>query len=288
MITGGNRSAGFTVVETLIVLAVSAILATSALLLVSGRQNKTQFLVAANNMKQQLQQVVNETRNGFYPNSGNFTCSGSGATVTISSGTNKEGTNNTCIFLGKVVVLGLGSDSDAINIYPLVAKRTVTTGGTTRDVASFTEAQPYALGPGTPRDLSTNGSTQNGLNFTFGKYTTATTTINSKKPMVLAFADDLGQYTLNSNGQLDSSVEKLNLYSYDVTPAWPGAGITTSAQVVAKINTTAAANTLASTDVVSAQVCYNSGGTQQSALYTIAGHSQLTVTLRIFSRTGCV
>ena len=72
---------GFTIVETLIVLAVSGLLLISAIVMISGRTNKTQFTTAANDLKQSLEQVINEISSGYFPNANNFQCTAGVAAV---------------------------------------------------------------------------------------------------------------------------------------------------------------------------------------------------------------
>src|ERR1700761_7227045 len=113
---GGHRTAtaGFTIIEVLIVLAISSALLISAAALISGRQAKTEFMTGINNTQQQIQQIINETASGYYPNAGNFTCTGSlvGGVVSFSNAASQQGTNAGCIFMGKAIQFGLGSSGD--------------------------------------------------------------------------------------------------------------------------------------------------------------------------------
>jgi len=146
---GGYRetTAGFTIVEVLIVLAVSSILLLSAIALVSGRQNQTEFTTGINDFKQQLQQLINETASGSYPNSGGFTCNANpGQPVTFSAGAaNNQGTNQGCIFLGKAIQFGLGPTDDQIGVIPLVGNEYESDGVT--PVSTIGQAVPRATWP---------------------------------------------------------------------------------------------------------------------------------------------
>jgi type II secretory pathway pseudopilin PulG len=302
MAAGGKKSAGFTIVETIIVLAVSAGLAASALLLVSGKQNKTQFQVAANNFKQQLEQIINETANGFYPSNNDFQCDGTGATPVISTGTNKQGTNSSCIFLGKAMAFGIGSTgakADAFTALPLVAKRFKA--GTTTDVATFADARPTALASGNNVGHQTGGvekgvnyTTANGLSLVYSRTPTTVSTTASKTYAVLAFAYDLTDYAPAADGTLNSAVQKLNLYSYDINSTWPAGVPAGMKAVVDNIDNTVDLAT-PYTDLItgkaavvtSVELCYASGGTNQSARYVISGQGQLSVTMTIFYSGNC-
>ncbi|HSX06134.1 MAG TPA: type II secretion system protein [Candidatus Saccharimonadia bacterium] len=149
---GGHRAAsgGFTIVEVMIVLAVTGIMFVAAAILINGRQNKTEFTTAINDLQQQLQQIVNETISGYYPNNGNFICNGSATgSVTFTAGSNKQGTNGGCIFMGKALQFGLGGGAAAsgLGILPLVGNQYQAS--TTTPITTVAQAKPRAVYPGT-------------------------------------------------------------------------------------------------------------------------------------------
>ncbi len=116
---------GFTIVETLIVLAVTGALFAMAALLVSGRQSKTEFQVGSRLIDQQIQQVINETQTGFYPSKSDFICTvgPSGALDFTGTGLG-QGTNNDCVFVGKTIVFNSDIDShDKYTVYSLAGRR---------------------------------------------------------------------------------------------------------------------------------------------------------------------
>lgn len=145
MIQGGQDTAhsGFTIVETLIVLAVTGILFVSAVLLISGRQAKTEFVTSINSFQQQLQQIINETASGYYPNNGDFRCSGASHPVTLLGGANQQGTNSGCLFLGKAVQFGLGAGNAAsqLGVIPMVGNQYVSG---SESITTLAEAVPRA------------------------------------------------------------------------------------------------------------------------------------------------
>jgi type II secretory pathway pseudopilin PulG len=151
---GGRRetSVGFTIVEVMIVLAVSSLIVLSALTLVNGRQNKTEFTTGINDLEQQLQQYINETASGLYPGVGGFSCqSASSGPVTFTSTNNAQGTNEGCIFLGKAIQFGLDSAETQLAVIPIVGKQYQADGVT--PVASIGQAipratWPFMIGPG--------------------------------------------------------------------------------------------------------------------------------------------
>lgn len=144
-------SMGFTIVEVMIVLAVSSVIVLSALTLVNGRQNKTEFTTGINDLQQQLQQIVNETASGLYPGLGGFTCQPNTGPATFTSGNKTQGTNQGCIFLGKSVQFGLGPTDDQLAVIPIVGKQYQADGVTpvaTVGQALPRAAWPFTIGPG--------------------------------------------------------------------------------------------------------------------------------------------
>jgi len=149
------------------VLAISGALLISAALLISGRQAKTEFMTGINNTQQQIQQIINETSSGYYPNAGDFTCHGStnGAAVTFQrTGPNKQGTNYGCVFMGKAIQFGLGSsgeDPSTLGVLPLVGDQNYDDPALPNDgaqpVQTLAKAAPRAIFPATPGELA-NGT----------------------------------------------------------------------------------------------------------------------------------
>ena len=100
------KNTGFTIVEVMIVLAITGGLFISAAVMISGRTNKAQFEQSINQITAQLRQSINEVSTGYYPNRG-FQCQANGATVSITAGTTEQGTNSGCMLLGKALQFGV-------------------------------------------------------------------------------------------------------------------------------------------------------------------------------------
>lgn len=145
---GQKWSKGFTIVETLMFLAVTSALLISALTVVSGAQNKTEFSQAVNEFNQQINLVMNNVANGYYANAGNFagdkSCTvdvGTGELAFGASGSGTgQGTSNDCIFSGRAIQFKAGSD---YFVYNLAAKRVSTDPATLEkiEVQSFADAK---------------------------------------------------------------------------------------------------------------------------------------------------
>jgi type II secretory pathway pseudopilin PulG len=279
MKVGGYRkaSSGFTIVETTIVIAVSGGLFLAAVVLISGRTNKTQFVTAANDLKQSLQQVINETATGYFPNSNNVQCTpGVSAMPTLVNGSQQQGTNGGCIFLGKAVQFGATDYDTGFLTYAITGNRLQT--GTQTEVTTLAQAFPEAVAPGSTvvTNLGLTGVTtrtplQNGL-------TAEKVTYSGGETGGFAFLSTLANYSAAGspcNGVCSGS-QGLTLYAIASTAV----GLHDSPGFVDVLDGGSAKYV----PVTQITACFNSGTTNQSAVYTIgeSGNSQ-SVTLRMQS-----
>ena len=116
-----KRSNGFTIVETMIVLAVTGIMFLSVVLLINGKQQQAQFQSSVKDVQSQIRQVMTEVTSG-YNQLGNNTCSSSGGTPKLSPGTTDTlGQNAGCVFLGKALIFG--QDEETFLVAPIVGLR---------------------------------------------------------------------------------------------------------------------------------------------------------------------
>lgn len=96
---------GYTIVEVMIVLAVSGMMFIIAANFINGKQQRTSFFQGTNEMGAILQKVIDDVSNGHYSDVP-LTCSSSGAgtpvNVSLTTG-DTQGRNSACVFLGKVV-----------------------------------------------------------------------------------------------------------------------------------------------------------------------------------------
>lgn len=145
---------GFTIIESMIVLAVTGILFASAVAIISGKQNKAQFQQAVNAVKTEIEQTVSDVQSGYYPNAKNFSCAiGAGGALTISDQDSEsaadQGSNKDCVFLGKVVQFKISDDNYAI--FSLAGLRTASslsaTGAQAIGQAAETKMLQYGIAP---------------------------------------------------------------------------------------------------------------------------------------------
>jgi type II secretory pathway pseudopilin PulG len=142
------NSSGFTIVELLIFIAVSLALFVSAMMVVGGRQHKTEFQTGVNEFVQQLQSIANDVSSGNYERPLDLWCDTSSGSVNFGLSTVAQpGKNSDCIFIGRAVQFApQGSDFSEYRVFSIIGKRLYSPAvGTSRDVRSLSEAEPKVL-----------------------------------------------------------------------------------------------------------------------------------------------
>lgn len=279
---GDSQNLGFTIVEVMIVLAVTGALFVSAAVLISGRTAKTQFEQSINQMTGQIRQQINDVASGYYPNRDNFACAknAAGNGVAITAGTNAQGTNADCIFLGKALHFGAtNADIQRYTIFPVAGLRTTSTGD---EVTSIAAANPNVIYPAAPNTNAPNGTDTTPLQYGLKVSKMYYNGNQSLTTGVVAFLTSLGQY----NGtELVSGSSQVSMLPILNTTIGEDTG-TTAAKI--NSNIVSSANAFA-TPAQSVSICFDSGTTEQSGLVEIGGGNgrQLSVTLTIKGNKGC-
>lgn len=258
---------GFTIVETLIVLAVTSMLFVSVALLINGRQNRTDFLVGVRSLQQQFQQIINETTSGYYPNNGDFSCSVAGPPLSITSVSTALGKNQDCIFAGKTVVVGGTSHLDNYSVYPLAGRRAVN--GV--DVKTPQEARITAIAKSSANPQAPTVSKvklPNGL--TYKNARLAGSPSWTTGAFAVAFLSSLGDFQGTASNTSGSQQIKLATYS-----GW--SSIKSDADNINDEASRALQYPIASSGV---EYCFNSGGTDQSVIIAIDAGLSVTTSVR--------
>lgn len=99
-----SKNLGYTIVEVMIVLAVSGLMFVIAAGFINGKQQKTAFTEGSNELGAQIQSMVDDVADGHYSDIP-LTCnSGGGGALSVSVTTgDTQGRNSECVFLGKLV-----------------------------------------------------------------------------------------------------------------------------------------------------------------------------------------
>lgn len=264
---GGQTTPGFTIVETLIVLAVTAALFLSVAFLINGRQSKTEFQQAINEVVTQIQQTANEVSTGYYPDINNISCTGTGS-LSFSHGNPNQGTNKGCIFIGKIMQFGISGGPGTNEQYA-----TYTLAGCQYDSCDAThDVATSPTGAEVKVALSANQKTDllNGLTTKWMKYNSGASVAGA-----VGFLQTLGTSSPVNCSGLCSGSQQVQLW------------VVVSGSPLGQINP----NAISHSDIVQANdvtICFQSGSTNQSGLVTIGGNGrQTSVTLDIKDTTDC-
>lgn len=274
---GGKKPNGFTISETLIVIAITGVMFSAIVFTLSGRQNKTEFTQAIQEVQSQIQQVIHDVSVGYYPNPNNFQCVAALSGPQFSAGTTEQGANEGCVFLGKAIQFGSVPSSKAgiedFRIYSIAGLQRTAAGD---EVTDYIDAKPTVVAPpATPSGVDTTETKYllHGLTTKEIVYGSPATTVG-----IIAFANSLATY--------EGSAIQSGVQSVRVIPIRTSSLGATKAQAITAINNQFANSVVDPANGV--RLCFVSGGTDQSGLVVIGGTSrQLTVTLSIKGNKTC-
>lgn len=111
--------AGYTIVELLIVLAVTGVIAVSAFSVIAGKQARTELNQSVRDFDSQLQDVINDVAHGYYPSEGaGARCHLASGNITFDASGGSQGSSTDCIFIGKVIQFEPSGPSGSPALYP--------------------------------------------------------------------------------------------------------------------------------------------------------------------------
>jgi type II secretory pathway pseudopilin PulG len=296
---GGFNTAGFTIIETLIVLGVTGVLLLSVLFLIGGKTNEAQFNSGINGARTSFQQVIDNASNGSYPNEGKFTCSLTSGTVTINpSGSSQQGGNYGCTFVGSVVGFNSFAQPSATNqtytVYTVVGQQCTSNSinfAACSNPTTWPATDPYILPSSTSTQakqsllsgislVSTTITDVNGNKITFK---------NNQKPPVIGFLINPAQQASATTAidTLSPGALQLSLYVY----CNPLAGSSTTCSTSCNLPSSGAPLISTTCSLLQANqidLCYDSATTNQSGLITLSGSGvQATVSSQIMGGGTC-
>lgn len=225
----GHDSRGYTIVEVMIFLAISGVMFLIAATFVAGKQGRAEFRQGINDTNSQIQQVINDVSNGFYPSNNNFTCSpnpGPPPSLLISYNASppEQGANQGCVFLGKVIQFGLsGSNGANYNIYTVAGSQFANGASSGNPPTDFTEAVPTTVD-----NSQVNLTEQNVLQWGL----TATKMYDNGTP--ISAVGFMSSFASQTGGSLDAGSQTVNVVAIPSTPITSGGA--TEPQMVSAID----------------------------------------------------
>lgn len=271
---GGKKARGFTIVETLIVLGVTGVLFTVIALTLNGRQQRTEFTQAVQEIQSQIQQVISDVTVGYYPNTNNFTCTPSLSGPSFSAVVTEQGENAGCVFIGKAIQFKANgpTDPEQFNIFTLAGLQRSTSGEEVKTYATPTTTATLA---GVVPNATERKTLKYGLTTRSMTYTGSTATAGT-----VAFVNSLSGASLSGAQQVRLlPVRGANLNQ-------------TTAQATTAINNymkgTSGSPDTQIDPATGVTICFVSGGTDQSGRIVIGNNGRrVTVTLNIRGNTTC-
>lgn len=123
--------AGYTIIEVMLFLIISSALLTSAMAIISGQQQRTQFATGLREFESKLQDIINDVEVGFFPSGNDVVCSVPGmetntdAAPVLSVATSEQGTSQECMYMGKAIQFFKGAEgvTDSYRVITVAGKR---------------------------------------------------------------------------------------------------------------------------------------------------------------------
>lgn len=174
------KQRGFTIIETLLFLAISGFIFTVSINQYTNQQRNVNFSQGVRDAQAVLSSIINESASSYAPDLKNFSCNVTPAGLFFTAGPPIDD-NSDCIFLGKAFGAGFNpictintpdDCSDTITI-PIVGSRTDATIPTAPVLVSdYKQAMPFALSGGVAPPVIPDFSERKKLNNNIGIYRT--------------------------------------------------------------------------------------------------------------------
>jgi type II secretory pathway pseudopilin PulG len=292
MSSWSKAGAGFTIVETMIVLGISGLMFTLAISAMSGKQQQTEFQTGVNTLKAELDGVMSNVSDGNYGNIDSVVCTSaaSGQPVITTPPTSPIGLTGSCDIIGQVVSFaGTSGSPSSYSVYPIYG-RTYVSNSVPTLATTITDAMPI---------LGSSASTTLPFGLELTSYSNTTPGVNET---TLGPGANVGAFGITSftsfeggsayaNGNLSSGSQHYELFgvpssSYSMAPSVAGLMDTyPNCPAVNEVctNTSNAEPINPSGGIV---FCLASGTTGQSALFTLGGSGD-GVAYKIYSTNNC-
>ncbi|MEK7059197.1 MAG: hypothetical protein AAB971_00335 [Patescibacteria group bacterium] len=201
---GVRQSFGYTVVELMIVLAVSGVMFIIAANFISGKQGKTSFIQGSNEMVSRIQGVIEQVTDGQYTDIP-MSCTSNGSSLSITGAVKAQGTNPQCVFMGKIMHFSVASNRNKYEVFSLAGTRLKSDG---TPAINFTDSRLTAVyfpSVVPPINLTSQFTTPQNLDITDMKAVAADTGVVFPGSYGVGFVQGMGTAGLDINGDADGS-----------------------------------------------------------------------------------
>jgi hypothetical protein len=310
----GSQAGGYTIVETLIFLAVSGAMFVAAMLFLGGQQAKAEFSQSVHDFESTMQSIANNVSNGYYANvtgtGGKLGCTISGGAIDFTSetGVDAQGSHEGCIYAGQAVLFGPAdhgmSARTGYTLLTIGGKRLDASGQPVEDIADagLAAAAPTPAHNAWP-DATTSNVFQYGVTVGCVFYTKSTTSINTaKKPCVAApsgslpttpgtkLIDTVSFITTFEGSDVQDSAHSGSIQVDLLVPVPPAdtlPGRTTRAAATDIDAYSAVPLSWLKNPAGGVYVCLDSGGTKQFGLIRLGGNASRFSTSTVIASGSC-
>lgn len=258
-----DTSGGYTVIEIMVFLAVSMAILVAAQLVFQGQQGRTQFEQGMHNSASKFQQYVDRVGTSIFPGQGLYTCSISAVTgrSVIVAGSSGAGSNQACIFLGNAVQVVPGQSK--IYFYAVLGNTYKALSGSAQGepVTSFSQAMPepaFASGADLTQEYDIPWATV--------KSSTVTTNLGATTDSHL-----VGFYNSLQDGYFGSGVagaQAIIAKGYNFTSNSLSSVRSDAVKSCIEEQSASGVNCTSTPQITKWQVCFQSVGSNQTALLT--------------------
>lgn len=164
---GGKTPAGYTVLEVMIVLAVSGVMFVIAANFINGKQAKTAFQTGVNELTAQVQAVIGEVNDGHYSDVA-FGCNDSPPNrlnIVGAGPTDTTGNSQDCTFVGKILHFSEDGDDTRYEVLSLAGAR-LRSDDTAVTQLSEAKVTPIKTGTGSALSLTVHRQVPQNLQIT--------------------------------------------------------------------------------------------------------------------------
>jgi len=189
---GGNKYSGYTIIEVLIVLAISSFMFVIASQFISGKAADTSFRTGVNEMASRIQDAIDQVSNGQYTDK-KVTCTvdqNSGTYTITEGGGGSQGSNEECLFIGKIVEFT--TDTKTYKVYTLAGRSYKNNSPAT----SYTDAEPqivnlFTVTKSMPQGLTPISNYVFGVGQSLGSYSSGNFASGSQSTKIISTTSPL-------------------------------------------------------------------------------------------------
>jgi prepilin-type N-terminal cleavage/methylation domain-containing protein len=198
-----QRVQGFTVIEVLIVLAVTSLLFVLSLIWIPQLLNNTNSKIASNDFALAIQKSINDSLSSYLSVYSSLSCLGHGTETPVVFNSGSPGSSSGCIFLGSVLQLSPQGNPNGFIDYPIAGNQ------------NFGATAAQNLAEAYPTAISVGGVIQTLDNYTNNNIGIKDVTADGNPTWAIGFVignlyDNLGAF--DDSGNSTSSALDLNIY----------------------------------------------------------------------------